>query len=81
MKKWHVYKRGNLFRVGRWYQTFFLRRWNIEWHGWTGGTSNIFSINEYYLQGNACTEAKILNEKVAQAKVFEEDYWKPIACD
>jgi len=81
MNEWQVFQRGDLYQVGRWYQTTFLRRWKIEWHGWWGSASDSLHVFQAATRGFACIKAKEQNELAAKWAEYGADHWKVISCD
>lgn len=79
MKQWQVFERGNLYRVGRYYQTWLRRRWKIQW--WIIGSSHGSHVYQVGFRDKACEEAKDLNRREARGKRFDADHWKTAYCE
>jgi len=81
MNEWQVFERGIMYQVGRWYRTPLLRRWKIEWHGWLGYSSDLFTVFQTLSKESACSKAIELNEDDAKRAAYKSDHWKPVSCD
>jgi hypothetical protein len=77
VKQWRVYKRGDIYRVGHEYRTFFGRI-KIQWFGTCLPYSDYFVPNDYASLLAAKATVQQLRAQENKHSAFDSDSWKEV---